>query len=414
MWKILVEEFLGDLKSQKTRAFLTMFAITWGTIAVVLLLSFGEGMKHTFVNGLLNAGDRIFMIYGGETSMTYQGLPKGRGIRLTEEDLELLKRSIPGIDMASISYGRWGATLKAGDNKTTTYMEGVQPSFEEMRHMYPSLGGRFLNNLDMEEKRRVVFLGNEITEKLFGTTDAVGKSVEIDGLPFTVVGVMQKKLQTAMNNGPDANRAIIPASTFKTIYSRTRVNHFLARPRDITRSEFVKQEIYRVMGRRHKFDPKDERALGMWDMVEAQRITRKVSLGMQIFLGVVGGFTLFVAGVGVANIMYVVVRERTREIGIKLAVGARRIHIMSQFVFESLLISFSGGAIGLAFSGLVVEAVSKIPNKTGALEFLANPMLSWPIALTCVGILAIIGLLAGLFPARKAAALDPVESLRYE
>lgn len=414
MWKILLQEFLGDLRVQKTRAFLTMFAITWGTIAVVLLLAFGEGLKHTFISGLVNAGDRIFMIYGGETSLTYQGLPKGRPVRLTEEDLTLLQRSIPEIELASVSYGHWGTTLKVGDHKTTTFMEGVDPAFEEMRHMYPTLGGRFLNRRDVEMRRRVVFLGNEIAKTLFETQDPVGRTLMIDGLPFTVVGVMQKKLQTSMNNGPDAQRAIIPASTFKAIYGPRYVSHFLIRPRDITRAAFVKQRIMQVMGRRHKFDPKDERALPMWDFIENERITERISLGMEIFLGVVGGFTLFVAGVGVANIMYVVVRERTREIGIKMAVGARRRHIMSQFVFESLLISLSGGAIGLLFSGVVVKGVSSIPNKSGALEFLANPRLSWPIAFICVGILVGMGLLAGVFPARKAARLDPVESLRYE
>jgi putative ABC transport system permease protein len=414
MWKILIEEFFGDLKTQKTRAFLTMFAITWGTIAVVLLLAFGEGLKRTFISGLVNAGDRIFMIYGGQTSLTYEGLPKGRSIRLTEEDLKILQRSIPDIDLASVSYGRWGTSLKAGETKTTTFMEGVNPAFEELRRMYPVLGGRFLNSRDLERRRRVVFLGNDIAERLFGADSAVGKTLMIDGLPFTVVGVMQKKLQTSMNNGPDADRAIIPASTFKTIYGRKTVSHLLIRPRDVARSEVVKQEIYRVLGRRHKFDPKDERALSIWDMIEAQKITARISLGIQIFLGVVGGLTLFVAGVGVANIMYVVVRERTREIGIKLAVGARRRHIMSQFVFESLLIAMSGGAIGLFFSVLVILAVRSIPNKSGPLEFLANPSLPWTLALICVGILALIGLFAGLFPARKAASLDPVESLRYE
>ena len=176
MWKILLQEFWNDLVTQKTRAFLTMFAITWGTISVVLLLAFGEGLGLTMRNGLLNAGDRIFQVYGGETSMPYEGLDKGRRVRLTKEDLAIVQQSIPDIDLASISYGRWGVALQVGQNKTTTYMEGVHPAFEEMRRMYPAQGGRFLNNEDEAKRRRVLFLGDDIAQRLFGGEDPIGQT----------------------------------------------------------------------------------------------------------------------------------------------------------------------------------------------------------------------------------------------
>ncbi len=414
MWKILIAEFLGDLRTQKTRAFLTIFAMIWGTIAVVLLLSFGEGLRRSISNGVLNAGERIFMVYGGETSIEYEGLPRGRNIRLTEADLALLLDAIPQVEMGSPSYGRWGASLKAGDNKTTTYMEGVFPAFQEMRRTFAAPGGRFLNQRDEDEKRRVLFLGDEIARQLFGDEDAVGQTVRLDGLPFTVIGVMQPKFQDSSNNGPDEDRAIIPASTFRTIYGYRYVNHLIIRPRSYEEAELVKSEMFRVLGKRYKFDPTDERALPMWDFIEDEKLTSAIGFGIQIFLGLVGALTLLVAGVGVANIMYVVVRERTREIGIKLAVGARKRHIMQQFVFEALLISIGGGLVGLTFSALVVFGVDAMPIDNPAMEYILNPKLSWPIALICVSILAAIGLLAGVLPARKAAQLDPVESLRYE
>lgn len=415
MWKILLSEFFSDLRSQKTRAFLTMFAVMWGTITVVLLLAFGEGMKNSLVRGLTNAGDRILMVYGGQTSRTFEGMPQGRYIRLDEDDLRLLQTTLAeDIDAASPSYGRWGVALESEHRRTTTYMEGVRPSFEELRRMYPAAGGRFLNILDDAEKRRVVFLGDELAERLFPGEDPIGRQVKIDGLPFVIVGTMQKKMQTAMNNGPDAERAIIPSATFQAIYGPRHVGHLLIRPTDYRRAEHVKSEIYRVLGRKHKFHPADERALGIWDMIESEKQTALVFTGIQIFLGVVGGLTLLVAGIGVANIMYVVVRERTREIGVKRALGARRRHIIAQFVTEAMVLALIGGVVGLLISASIVGAVAGMPEKEGAMEFLGNPEISNVIALLTVSILAGIGLLAGVFPARKAARVNPVESLRWE
>jgi len=414
MWLILLEEFLGDLKTQKLRAGLTMFAMVWGTVAVVLLLSFGEGLKVAISTGLLNAGERLYMVYGGTTSREFEGLPTGRAIRLTEEDLALLRRSIPEVELSSPSYGRWGTSLKVGESKTTAYMEGVTPEFSEMRRVFAAAGGRFLNHDDVERRRRVLFLGNKLAERLFGAEDPVGKTVLLDGLPFTVVGVMQKKFQDSSNNGPDEDRAIVPASTLKAIYGPRYVSHLLVRPRDLRSAPGVKRALYETLGRRYQFDPTDERALAMWDFIEDQKQSDAIGLGIQIFLGLVGAFTLLVAGVGVANIMYVVVKERTREIGIKRAVGARRRHLVSQFVFEALLISFGGGLVGLTLSALVVAGVNAIPSGDQAMRYIANPILSWPITLICVSILLMIGLLAGILPARRAAAVDPVEALRYE
>ena len=415
MWPILFEEFIGDLKGQKTRTALTLLAMIWGTIAVVLLLAFGQGLKVAISTGLLNAGERMFMIWGGETSVVHEGLPKGRRIKLMPQDLDLLQRSIPGVDMVSLSYGRNNTNLKVGDHKTNTYMEAVTPEFGDLRHMYPAAGGRFLDQQDLAQKRRVLFLGNKIAGELFGGDNPIGRAVVLDGLPFTVVGVMQKKFQDSNNNGPDENRAIIPATTYAAIYGGTYVNQLLVRPREVHEALAVKNDIYRVLGRRYKFDAKDERALSIWDFIEDEKITGAIGFGIQIFMGLVGIFTLIVAGVGVANIMYVVVKERTREIGVKLAIGARKLHIMSQFIFEALLLSLIGGAAGLTVSGLVVWGVNQIPmGDNPAMQYLARPALSWPIALICVSILVSIGLLAGFLPARKAASVDPVESLRYE
>jgi putative ABC transport system permease protein len=415
MYIELLREFLQDLRAHRTRAILTLIAITWGTVAVVLLLSFGEGLGNQMMSGLLNAGDRIMIVYGGQTGKIFEGLPKGRRVRMVEDDVDLLARAIPTIDMISPQY-RKNVTLTYGRFSITTECEGVNPFFEEMRHMYPSAKGRFLNQVDVVEQRRVLVLGSQIARDIFKEEDPIGKSIMVDDVPFTVVGTIQKKLQTSMNNGPDDRRAVMPYSTFRTSYGNIYVNSVVVRPTDPGQQERVKSEIYRVLGSKYRFDATDERALGIWDFIEGEKISRKIGLGVSMFLFAVGFMTLLIAGVGVANVMYVVVKERTQEIGIKMAVGARRSYILYQFIFEALLLAFIGGSVGMLFSYSVVSVVRMLPTGDciNAMQFLGRPVLSLTTMLMTTGVLATIGLLAGLFPARKAAAVDPVESLRYE
>jgi putative ABC transport system permease protein len=413
VWFELLKDFYRDLKANRLRAILTLIALTWGTISVVLLLAFGEGLGHQMAAGMMNAGDRIMIVYGYQTGLTYEGLPKGRRIRLVEEDVELLKRAIPQIDMASPQY-RNNVTLTYGRNTSTTECEGVNASFEDMRRMYPVGGGRFLNDVDIAESRRSIVFGVKIAERIFGSTNPIGKALTVDGIPFTVVGILQNKVQTAMNNGPDSYRAIMPYTTFRTMYGNQYVNSVVIRPLDPSNQPFVKREIYRVLGRKYHFNPDDDRAIRMWDFIEAEKIGEKVFLGVQIFLGSIGFLTLLIAGVGVANVMYVVVKERTKEIGIKLAIGARKRYILSQFIFEALLISLMGGGIGILFSWGIVSLMHTFPAEEGAMQFLGRPILSGNIMILTSSILTAIGLAAGIFPARKAASVDPVESLRYE
>ncbi len=414
MFKNLLSEFWGDVRAHPTRAILTLFAVFWSSLTIVLLLSFGEGLKRAVIEGLTGAGSRMFMVYGGVTTQTFGGLPGGRRIVLVEEDLDLLLESIPQIDRGSVSYGRGGTVLQSAHLTTTTMMEGVHPDFSDMRSLFPAAGGRFLNVRDLEERRRVIFLGDSIAARLFPGEDPVGQEVKVDGLPFTVVGTMASKVQTSMSNGPDAERAIIPASTMKAAYGYTRVSHLLVRPADIREAAHVKARLYEVLGSRYSFAASDTRSLRIWDFVEEERISRNIGLGIQIFLGVVGILTLVVAGVGVANIMYVVVRDRTREIGIRLAVGARRRDILTQFMAEAVLICVTGGLLGMGLGWAIVTGVAGIPDANEAMFFIANPVLSVPITLLTISVLVGIGIMAGIFPARRAAAMDPVESLRYE
>lgn len=414
MWKILFIEFFADLRNQKLRTFLTVMAISWGTFAVVLLLAFGQGVGNKMLEGMLGAGNQVMIIYGGQTSINHDGLGVGRPIRFKEEDIDLITKTVPYIDYISPQYGRYGMQLKTELTTTTTYGEGVNPGFEIMRTMYPAAGGRFINEKDVTEQRRVIFLGHGIAGRLFGDEDPVGKQLLLDGTPFVVIGVMQPKLQTSMSNGPDEDRAIIPYTTFRNMYSFRNLGSILIRPTDPDRQLEVKDAVTNILASKYKFDVSDRNAISIWDFIENEKISRNISLGVSIFLFAVGFFTLLIAGVGIANIMYVIVKERTREIGIKKAIGARRIHITSQFIFESLFISFLGGGMGILAAMGVVKLVLAMELNEGAGEFLGSPVLSDSVMLITVGVLAIIGFIAGVFPARKAASVEPVESLRYE
>jgi len=304
--------------------------------------------------------------------------------------------------------------VSLGAKSVNARVRGVDPSFGPMRNLIPSAGGRFIDEADLTEKRRVVFLGDELAKDLFGPADPIGRTVQINQSTFLVVGVMQAKVMMGMYSGPDKGQGTIPATTFKSMYTDAHPGNMVYAPITMAAGDQAKSEIYRVLGKKYRFDPEDRRALGIWDTRENQRITENIALGIQVFLGIIGALTLFVGGMGVANIMYAVVKERTREIGVKMALGAKVRQVMAPFVMEALMMTVMGGVLGTAVSLGLMAVISVLPLKGDAFEFLGRPTFSPAIALSTSVVLGTIGMLAGYFPARRAAGVNPAVSLRYE
>ncbi|MFO7312637.1 ABC transporter permease [Rhodothermus marinus] len=407
-WLTTLEQFLHDLKAQRLRTTLTILGITWGTVAIVVLLAFGVGFERQTRKNMHGMGDGIVVLFGGRTTRPFQGYPDGRPVRLREEDARLLQREIPAIEAISPEYINRQTPVRRGRAVTNPAITGVYPVYGRLRNIIPEPGGRFLNEQDLKLRRRVVVLGDQIKKLLFGDEEAVGQQVYIGQTPFLVVGVMQPKIQNSSYYARDADRIFIPASTFRVLFGDRYVNNLVYRPVDPDLSDRVKRAVYVTLGRRYRFDPADEDALGIWDTNEMDRFVKYFFLGFNLFMGLIGSFTLTVGGIGVANIMYVVVQERTREIGIKRAVGARRRDILGPFFLETFLIVAVGALLGFLIAYGIIQVAGALPLQ----EEIGRPELSPMVATVTVVLLLLIALLAGYFPARRAALLDPVECLR--
>jgi putative ABC transport system permease protein len=410
---LVLRLFRADLGHQTKRIVLTVLAIAWGTLSIVLLLSFGEGLKRSFTKGSRGMGEGIAVVWPGATTKAWMGLPSGRPIPLKEEDPDLLRSRVPEIAVLSVEFSKW-VPMTVGTKTMNARVRGVDLEFGDLRNIHPQPGGRFLNALDMKEKRRVIVLGEGLASDLFGTEDVVGRTLQVNQSAFLVVGVAQKKIQMGMYNGPDKNQAAIPATTFKSMYTDARIQNLVYRPVSLDLGDVAKAQVYRVMGAKYHFDPEDERSLGIWDTRKGQRITDNIGLGIQIFLGIIGGLTLFVGGMGVANIMYAVVKERTREIGVKMALGAKERQVMLPFVLEALLMTVVGGILGTAVSLGLIVVIAALPLKGEAFDLMGRPTFSPAIAAATATVLGTIGSLAGYFPAKRASSVNPAVSLRYE
>jgi len=412
----LLKLFLNEFKKRKKKTSLITFAIAWGTLSLLLMMSFGRGLSNQFRIGFQGLGEDLILVNGGRTSMEYQGLPKGRTIRLYISDIDLIRGLIPEIKrICPESYNT--GEIKYKDQETNRNVRGVYADFGPMRNTIAQAGGRFINPDDVTYSRRVVFLGWKLAEELFKEKNPIDEEIYINRMPFKVIGVMMKKLQNSNYQGLDYDHVYIPLSTMALVDSQKYIDMMHIQPVERKYSRYVETRVKEILGEKYRFDKEDKYALSVFNTIEAGEIAGKVFMGIEIFLGLIGGLTLLIAAVGVTNLMYAVVKERTREIGVKMALGAKRRHIVWQFLLEALFIFLKGTFWGALIAFNIVSLVRLAPmsyEMTSIQSYLLRPDFSTGILVTFVVVMGILVFFSGIFPALRASKMNPVDALRYE
>lgn len=413
----LISQGWQSLSRNKLRSGLTMLGIIWGLVCVVTLLAYGDAIGSTVYRAVSNMSSGVIIMWPGQTSMQAGGQRSGRKIDLEYEDVELLREEVPLLKYVSAEADS-GFGIKYGTRVVSVNVRGIELNYDKMRRL-DIADGRFINATEFSEHRRVIVLGADACRKIFQGAPAVGQNVGINGLQFEVVGVMKKKIQDSMYYGPDNEQGFIPFHTFRDLKNTRDPNMIVVQPVSLDLNKKAVESAREALSRRHHFNPKDDKAVTDWDTIEDQGQLRIFDLALTAVLGMIGALTLGVGGIGVMNIMLVSVTERTKEIGLRKALGARPRDILRQFLLEALVLTFAAGLIGMLLSVVIAWAMPPMPlysqfYKTANHEGDIFLQASGTVMFISATILTIVGVTSGFWPALKAARMNPIEALRYE
>ncbi|MHC4379506.1 MAG: ABC transporter permease [Planctomycetota bacterium] len=411
----LLLEQVRELWSERRRVVWVALGVAWGTLSLTLLLAFGSSFVTATHGTIDNFGKHLLRIGGGSTTIPHAGMPAGRFIPLDLDDADALRAGVPEARSVEVEYSSGGANpIRFGDVRVNAPLSGCGFRYQEMRGMVPQDGGRFFNRNDIEEHRRVCFLGHRTKARLFGSEPAVGRTVKIHGTPFLVVGVRQERIAVSSYNGDDRDKVAIPHTAFADLLGWTRPSFLMVGLTDDDVKEEALDSIYRILSTTHQFDAADEDALDIQDYLAMTDMIHGMLNGNRIFNGIVGIFGLLVAVLGVMNMMYVMVEQRRREIGVRMALGARPREIHMERIVEAVSVTLTGGIVGMVACAGLFALLDMAPLDAEARAYMGYPSMSLTLGVIVTLILTFAGCVAGWFPARRAAALDPVETLREE
>ena len=409
------QEILSTIKKNKMRTFLTGFSVAWGIFMLMILLGSGNGLSNGVASNFMNDAVNAMWIWRGETTIPYQGMKAGRLIQFHNSDQEIVQK-IPAVGVSSGRYTmnstRYSYKKESGEYSTVT----CQPELKVVENLVIE-EGRFINKIDILQKRKVIVLGKDIKTALFKDSTALGEYVKINNVPFKVVGISTEPGSTRNRN------AYMPLSTAQLIYSGSDKLHGLSltiNAKTLEESQGVEEQIRNALARQHKFDPKDKAAIGLYNKLENYIQTMKIFQAIKIFIWIIGIGTLIAGIVGVSNIMLIVVKERTKEIGIRKAIGASPASVIGLILLESVLITTLAGYIGLVLGTGVMELINfmmvqsaNAGSQQGGTMFL-NPTVDFGVAVSATILLVVAGTIAGYIPAKRAASIKPIVALRDE